>query len=114
MKCAEITDHASSTRAEFQTGVDAAALAQAMEGLLRLISELKVAAVVQDVSSTERENAEVRSLLSQHPMEATAELTKLKDTVLTALTELEAHYYESNCRVPASQGEALSANQIEE
>jgi hypothetical protein len=104
VRSAEVSDHASNARAEFQTRVDAASLAQAAEGLLRLISELKVAAIVQDGPSSAREAAEVRAGLEAGAKSVGVELAGLRDDVAQLLSIVEDHYYESVCRVPAAFG----------
>jgi Surfeit locus protein 5 subunit 22 of Mediator complex len=99
VRSAEVSDHASNARAEFQTRVDAAGLAQAAEGLLRLVSELKVAAIVQDTTASADEAAEVRATLESHSRTSTAELAALRDVAAEHLAALEEHYFESQCRV---------------
>lgn len=87
-------------RAEMQTRVDAAGLAAAVEGLLGLVSELKIAAVVQDVAGSASEIASVVDELGKAASSATEELNELRDSVGIGLTELEDHYYRSMCAVP--------------
>jgi hypothetical protein len=101
---AELSEAAGNARAEFQTRVDAAGLVAAAEGLLRLVAELKVAAIVQDAATTTAEAAEVRAALEGHARQSTAELLVLRDDVATALEELETHFFASQCAVPPVAG----------
>jgi hypothetical protein len=103
IRSAEVSDQTSNARAEFQTQVDAAGLAQAAEGLLRLISELKVAAIVQDVSATTGEAEQTRTALMHHSKTAEDELIQLRDDVGRLLARLETHYFRSQCGVVTVQ-----------
>jgi mediator of RNA polymerase II transcription subunit 22 len=99
IRSAAVSDQTSNARAEFQTQVDAAGLAQAAEGLLRLISELKVAAIVQDARATTGEAEQTRIALTLHSTTAEDELRQMRDDIGRLLTELETHYYQSQCGV---------------
>lgn len=92
---AKVRDKASNARAEFQSQVESANLAQAAEGLLRLISELKTAAIVQDVTDSTQEATETRNSLEAETRSALAELGVLRDSVANTLSALEKHYYRS-------------------
>lgn len=96
----EVRDRASNARAEFQAQVEAGNLAKAAEGLLRLISELKIAAVVQEVTETNREVTEMRTMYEFETRRAVSELGTLRDNVAATLTALEKHYYSSQARLP--------------
>lgn len=97
---AEVTDPTGNAQAEFQIRVDSEGIAQAAEGLLRLISELRIAAVVQDVASTSKEADETRRAFDLQIENATTQLETLRDTVSDLLSRLEDHYYSSTCAVP--------------
>lgn len=85
---------------ELQTRVDAAGLAAAMEGILGLVSEIKVAAIVQDLPATAAEASRVRTDLAKAATKTGEEVNVLRDSVSEGLAELEDHYYKSMCAVP--------------
>lgn len=105
---AEVSGPATNARAEFQTRVDASALAQAAEGMLRLVAELKVAAIVQDIKSTGEEASEVRKELGELTKRSSGELSALRSSVDEALVALETHYFQSVVSV-RSMGSAGSS-----
>lgn len=72
-----------------------------MEGILGLVSEIKVAAIVQDVSATAAEASRVRIDLAEAAAKTGEEVNALRDSVSEGLAELEDHYYKSMCVVPA-------------
>lgn len=82
--------------------MDASTLAQAAEGLLRLVAELKVAAIVQDAKSTGEEASEVRKELGELIKRSSAELGALRGSVDEALLALEKHYFQSVVSVPST------------
>ena len=88
-------DKTSDARAEYQAQVEAANLSQAAEGLLRLISELKIVAIVQEVNESIQEASETCSLFDTETRRALAELGVLRDSVASTLVSLEKHYYNS-------------------
>ncbi len=92
---AQVKDKASNARAEFQAQVETANLASAAEGLLALISELKTAVVVQDISESDREAKNTKKALDDDVKRAFSELKSFRDTIATTLSSLERHYYES-------------------
>jgi hypothetical protein len=108
---AEVSDQTSNARAEFQTRVDAAGLAQAAEGLLRLISELKVAVIVQDANATSSEAEQVRSALKTHASISAVELRQLRNDVGDLLQKLETHYYQSQCGVVTTRAPTQDVGQ---
>lgn len=95
MSSGEIRDKASNARAEFQTQVEAANLAKAADELLRLISELKIAAIVQEVKESNQEASEMRAIYEVENRQVVNELRNLRDNVSSALSALEKHYYQS-------------------
>ena len=95
MASAQVRDSASNARAEFETQVEAANLTHAAEGLLRLISELKTAAIVQDVQTTNHEAQETKTGFENETRQVISELKHLRDNVAATLSTLEKHYYSS-------------------
>lgn len=93
-----IRDRASNARSDYQSQVDAATLAHAADELLRLIAELKVATIVQDVSESKQEASEMLSFYDVETRQALHEITTLKDAVASSLASLEPHYYSSVTR----------------
>lgn len=58
----------------------------------------------------ETEGAKVRASLGEYVPAATLQLTRLRDTIQGSLAELEAHYYDSVCRVSPSNEPAHSSD----
>lgn len=96
--CCEIRDKATNARKDFQSQVESANLAKASDELLRLVSELKIAVIVQDVQESEKECMEMRSIYDVEQKTSLGELGKLRDSVSASLSRLEKHYYASCTR----------------
>lgn len=80
---------------DFQSQVESANLAKAADELLRLVSELKIAVIVQDG----RENVkEVRAILEVERGALPTEMRRLRESVGGTLATLEKHYYASRTR----------------
>lgn len=93
-----IRDRASNARADYQAEVEAANLARAADELLRVISELKIAAIVQDVTEGKKEATELRALFDTDMKQSVHEIGRLRETVANSLSALEEHYYASCAR----------------
>lgn len=83
---------------DFQSQVEAANLAKATDDLLRLVSELKIAVIVQGVKESEDECKDMRTLYDKEKKTSFHELGKLRDNVASTLSALEKHYYASCTR----------------
>lgn len=83
---------------DFQSQVEAANLAKAADDLLRLVSELKIAVIVQEVKESEHECGEMRGIYDMEKKASFHELGKLRDNVSSTLSALEKHYYASCTR----------------
>lgn len=97
MSCCEIRDKATNARMDFQSQVEAANLAKAADDLLRLVSEMKIAVIVQEVKESEAEFTEMRAIYDVEKASLN-EMNKLRDNVASSLSALEKHYYASCTR----------------
>ncbi|PXF40346.1 Mediator of RNA polymerase II transcription subunit 22 [Gracilariopsis chorda] len=92
----EISDRTSNARAEYQTQVEAANLANSADQLLRLISELKIAAITQNIPEIKSENRTMQVFFDQTGRKMLKEILTLRDETAKTLRLLEKHYYESS------------------
>lgn len=109
ISASQIQDRASNARCEYQAQVGAANLALAAESLVRLISELKSAMIVQDIGESTQDERSAIGALGADTRRANDELIRLLDSVSTNLSSLEQHYYSSVPHARAHQA-AASAN----
>lgn len=93
-----LTDRTSNARSDLKIQVDTANLARAADQLLRLISDIKVATIVQQVRESKQESSEMRAFYDVETRNALAEVTALRDAVGGALEGLEKCYYASCTR----------------
>eukprot|EP00171_Calliarthron_tuberculosum_P017061 IDg17061t1 len=105
---AQIHDRATNARGEFLAQVSTANLAMASESLVRLISELKLALIVQDVGEASEDERSSMTALSADTRRALDDLCRLRDNIAANLSALERHYYASVPHVRAHQ--AANAN----
>lgn len=94
----EISDRASNARAEYQTQVEAANLAKAADELLRIISELKIAAITQNYNEIKMESTTIQVYFDNFSRGMIKEVVALRENVGKTLRILEKHYYESCTR----------------
>lgn len=92
---AQIHDRVASSRRDFQSQVDSSNLCHAAEELLRLISELKVATIVQEVSDSKQESFDLRFVYDKEVQHSERIIAKLSESVYPLLESLEQHYYRS-------------------
>lgn len=105
----KIQDRVSGLRGEFQSQVDTSNLCKAMEDLLRLISELKVASIVQEVTDNRQESYELRGVYDNEVKFTERAIHSICENLLPALESLEAHYYRS-CTTWATNQDAVTDN----
>lgn len=98
VSCCNIQDKATNARTDFQSQVEVANLAKAADELLRLVSELKIAVIVQEVKESNFECSEMRHVYDQETRQSLHDLGELRVNVATALGALEKHYYTSSTR----------------
>lgn len=75
--------------------VESANLSRAAEDLLHLISDLKVATIVQEVSDAKQETMELRTIYDQEVKATDQMIASLAVSLHPALHALEHHYYRS-------------------
>lgn len=90
-----IHDRVSSFRCDVKSQVESGKLCKAVENVLELISELKVATIVQDVTDCNQESQELRGLYDTEVKYAHTALFMLSENITPMLESLEAHYYHS-------------------
>lgn len=95
VSCCNIQDKATNARTDFQSQVEVENLAKAADELLRLVSELKIAIIVQEVKEG---NTEMRQVYDQETRQSLHDLGELRGNVANALGALEKHYYASTTR----------------
>lgn len=98
MSTCEIRDRGANARADFQSQVEVANLAKAADELLRLVSDLKIASIVQEVKESKQECAQIRTNFEKETWHSLNELSILRDSVSSTLASLEKHYYGSTTR----------------
>lgn len=97
VNCCQIQDKATNARTDFQSQVEVANLAKAADELLRLVSELKIAVIVQEFLERNRECSLMRNVYDQETRHSLS-VGELLGNVANALTKLEKHYYSSTTR----------------
>mmetsp|Transcript_36297 Transcript_36297/g.88657 ORF Transcript_36297/g.88657 Transcript_36297/m.88657 type:complete len:155 (+) Transcript_36297:626-1090(+) len=100
VQAAEVRDEISDARAEYQIEVEAANVAQQCEGLLRLISELKVACIAQDVSGMRQDAQQVTATLQNEIKAINRLLDGVGDQTRALLGDLEQHFYHCQSMLP--------------
>lgn len=90
-----IKDTVGVMRGEFESQVDTSNLSKAAEGILRLISELKVACIAQEVTDTKQEYHDLRSVFDTEVKATERTIASLSESILPVLETLENHYYRS-------------------
>lgn len=95
MESCQIQDRVASLQRDFAGEVDSANLCRAAEDLLRLISDLKVATIVQEVSDTKQEAVDLRAIYDKEVKAADLMISSLVVNLHPILDELEHHYYHS-------------------
>mmetsp|Transcript_11482 Transcript_11482/g.47783 ORF Transcript_11482/g.47783 Transcript_11482/m.47783 type:complete len:143 (-) Transcript_11482:1847-2275(-) len=98
---ASIEDKATNAVGEYQTDVEASHIAQSFEDILRLLSEIEIAAITQDTMASMQElEKNILPLYQNIYISTDQALKSLKMSVDTMLAELEKHYYTSQCSIP--------------
>lgn len=98
VSCCEIQDKATNARTDFQSQVEVANLAKAADELLRLVSELKIAVIVQEFLERNSECMVMRNVYDQETRHSLHDMGELLGNVSNALSKLEKHYYASTTR----------------
>lgn len=98
VRSCQIEDKASNARADFQSQVEVANLAKAADELLRLVSELKVAVIVQEVRERSQECKMTRATYDSETFQSLNDMSELLGNVTIGLGALEKHYYTSATR----------------
>lgn len=83
------------SRRDFESQVDSSNLCHAADDLLRLVSELKVAVIVQEVTDSKEESPELRGVYDWEVKSTERSIAGLSENVLPILESLETHYYRS-------------------
>lgn len=84
-----------SLQRDFASEVDSANLCRAAEDLLRLISDLKIATIVQEVSDTKQETTDLRTIYDKEVKSTDQMISSLVVNLHPILDSLEHHYYHS-------------------
>lgn len=95
MESCQIQDRVTSLQRDFAGEVDSANLCRAVEDLLRLISDLKVATIVQEVSDTKQETFDLRTIYDKEVKATDQMISSLVLNLHPTLDALEHHYYHS-------------------
>lgn len=95
MQSCEIGDRVATARADFQAQVQTANLMHSLESMLRLVSDLKVATIVQEVSESKQESNELRAIYDGESKVTRNAIGALREQLATTLAALETHYYRS-------------------
>lgn len=94
----QIQDKTTNARTEFESQVEVANLAKAADELLRLVSELKIAVIVQEVLERSQECKDMRSIYDHETRNSLNDMGELLGNVTSGLGALEKHYYSSTTR----------------
>ncbi|CAN8075704.1 unnamed protein product [Agarophyton chilense] len=91
----QISDRPSNARAEYQTQVEASNLANSADHLLKLIADLKVAVVTQNLAEVKTENRYMQTFMDKNSHEMLTHIVNLGDAIAKTLRLLENNYYAS-------------------
>lgn len=105
-----IKDTVGVMRGDFESQVDTSNLSKAAEGILRLISELKVACIVQEVTDTKQEYHDLRSVFDTEVKATERTIASLSESILPVLETLENHYYQSCTKWSSSMTRVSNVN----